>query len=82
MEWGKSRDVVGRTDIKATIFVNFKGRKIPVSVELEVKFEKDSQSDKQKEFQNNLEKLGGYYFIIKDFDGFLIWYDNFINSFL
>ena len=82
IQWGASRDEVGRADIIAKIMVNFKGRLIPVSVEIEVKFGNDYQSERQKDFQQKLENMGGVYTIVKDFDGFLIWYDNFIKSFL
>lgn len=82
IQWGASRDEVGRADIIAKIMVNFKGRLIPVSVEIEVKFGNDYQSERQKDFQQKLENMGGVYTIVKDFDGFLIWHDNFIKSFL
>ncbi len=81
VQWGASRDEVGRADIIAKIMVNFKGRLLPISVEIEVKFGKDYQRDNQKKFQSRLENIGAYYTIVKDFDGFIKWYDDFINSF-
>lgn len=81
IQWGASRDEIGRADIIAKIMVNFKGKLIPISVEIEVKFGRDTQSEIQKEFQSKLENIGGYYTIVKDFDGFLIWYDDFIKTF-
>lgn len=81
VQWVAGQNEVGRADILAKIMVNFKGRLIPVSVEIEVKFGKDFQSEKQKEFEQNLKDIGAYYTITKDFDSFLIWYDDFIKSF-
>lgn len=61
----------GTADISATI----KGR----SVKLEIKIGKDKQSDKQKEYQDNIIKSGGVYEIITDFDQFMMWYKSFIE---
>lgn len=79
--WAKSTDEVGRADILAKIMVNIMDKIIPISVELEIKFEKDFQSNKQIEFQNKLESKGGLYYIIKTFDQFIEWYYNFINQY-
>jgi hypothetical protein len=81
IQWGASRDELGRADIIAKIMVGFKGRLLPISVEIEVKYGKDYQSDRQKDFQAKLENIGAYYTIVKDFDSFLIWYDAFMKSF-
>ncbi len=56
----------GTADISATI----KGR----SVKVEVKVGKDRQSPKQKEYQQQVERAGGLYFIAKDFQRFFDWY--------
>lgn len=58
----------GTADISATI----RGR----SVKIEVKIGADKQSDAQKEYQKTVEAAGGVYFIAKDFDEFLNWYNN------
>jgi len=64
--------VKGSSDIKATI----NGRMVAI----EVKYKKDKQSDAQKEYQELIEKAKGVYYIAKDFDSFVEWYDNYINS--
>ena len=63
----------GSADISSTV----KGR----SVKWEIKFGKDRQSDAQKRYQEQIEKAGGYYFIVKTFDDFLITYDDLLKSF-
>lgn len=52
----------GSADLSATI----KGR----SIKIEVKIGADKQSELQKEYQKNIEKAGGIYFIVKNFDDF------------
>lgn len=56
----------GTADISATI----KGW----SVKIEVKIKKDVQSIAQKEYQESIERSGGIYQIIKDFENFITWY--------
>ena len=70
--WTKGTSTAGSADISATI----KGR----SVKIEVKIGKDRQSDAQKRYQDNIEKAGGTYIIAKDFDSFVEWYNQFIES--
>ncbi len=60
----------GSADLSCTI----RGR----SVKIEIKFGKDTQSDDQKEYQESIEKAGGVYIIVRTFDEFIQWYDNFI----
>ena len=60
----------GSADISATI----RGR----SVKIEIKFGRDIQSEAQKKYQEQIEAAGGTYIIVKDFDQFVIWYDEFI----
>ena len=60
----------GSADISATI----RGR----SVKIEVK-QKDKQSEVQKQYQQSIEKAGGVYKIFRNFDDFIIWYDDFIS---
>lgn len=62
----------GSSDIKATI----NGRMVAI----EVKYQKDKQSDAQKEYQQLIENAKGVYYIAKDFDSFVEWYDIYINS--
>jgi hypothetical protein len=70
--WTKGTSTAGSADISATI----KGR----SVKIEVKIGKDRQSDAQKRYQENIEKAGGTYYIAKNFDDFVEWYENFIQN--
>jgi hypothetical protein len=70
--WTKGTSTAGSADISATI----KGR----TVKIEVKIGKDRQSDAQKRYQENIEKAGGTYIIAKDFDSFVEWYNQFIQS--
>ena len=44
-------------------------------VSIEVKVNKDVQSDQQKEFERQIENARGYYVIAKDFKGFLDWFN-------
>ncbi len=68
-QWTKGTGTPGSADISATI----KGR----SVKIEVKYNKDRQSDAQKQYQEMIEKAGGVYIIAKTFDDFVIWYESF-----
>jgi hypothetical protein len=62
----------GSADISATIH----GR----SVKVEIKFGKDRQSDAQKKYQKDIESAGGIYIIVRTFDGFIEWYDEWLNK--
>jgi hypothetical protein len=68
--WTPGTSTKGTADISATI----KGR----SVKIEIKWGADRQSDAQKEYQLSIEKALGTYIIVKSFDDFLLWYDNFV----
>lgn len=70
--WTKGTTTAGSADISATI----RGR----SVKIEVKIGKDRQSEAQKRYQENIERAGGIYIIAKDFDSFVEWYNQFIES--
>lgn len=72
MTWGKSTATKGSADISATI----QGR----SVKIEVKIGKDRQSQDQKVYQQNIEKSGGQYWIVKNFDDFIKKYEEFLES--
>jgi ribosomal 50S subunit-recycling heat shock protein len=67
-----STQVKGIADINATI----NGR----TVAIEVKIGRDRQSDAQKAFQDRIERSGGTYWIVKDFDQFYELYNNYIND--
>ena len=70
--WIKGTGKNGTADISATI----QGR----SVKIEVKIGRDKQSQTQKEYQQQVEKSGGLYFIAKDFESFLQWYNLKFNN--
>jgi hypothetical protein len=72
MTWGKSTATKGSADISATIL----GR----SVKIEVKIGKDRQSEDQKIYQQAIERSGGQYWIVKNFDDFYEKYQNFLLS--
>lgn len=72
VEWRRTTGTKGSADISATI----RGR----SVKIEVKCDRDSQSDAQKAYQADIERSGGIYVISKDFDTFVEWYDNTLET--
>lgn len=67
IKWTKSHMTVGTADVSATI----QGR----SVKIEVKIDRDRQSDAQKEYQRQVEAAGGIYYIATDFESFVKWYN-------
>ena len=67
-KWTPGQGTKGTADISATI----KGR----SVKIEVK-QKDKQSEAQKQYQQAIQSAGGIYEIFRDFDSFILWYENF-----
>ena len=69
-KWTPSTSTKGSADISATI----RGR----SVKIEVKYGKDKQSEVQKRYQESIELAGGTYFIARNFDEFIIFYNNFL----
>jgi hypothetical protein len=71
-QWTKGQSTAGTADISATIH--------GMSIKIEIKWEDDRQSDKQKEYQNNVKKAGGIYILIKTFDDFIIWYELFLKT--
>jgi hypothetical protein len=72
VDWIKSSMQPGTADISATI----KGR----SVKIEVKINKDKQSQKQIIYQQQIETAGGIYWIVRNFDDFICKYDNLIKT--
>lgn len=63
----KSTSTNGSSDISATI----SGR----SVKIEVKYGKDRMSEAQKEYAARTAAAGGIYYVARDFDSFIEWYD-------
>jgi hypothetical protein len=49
-------------------------------VKIEVKIGKDRQSDAQKRYQENIEKAGGTYYIAKNFDDFVDFFNEFVST--
>ena len=70
----KSTTTNGTADISATI----KGR----SVKIEIKWKKDTQSKDQKKYEASINKAGGIYIIVKTFDDFVDWFDDFNSTYL
>ena len=68
-KWTPGQSTKGTADISATI----RGR----SVKIEIK-QKDKQSEAQKQYQQAIENAGGVYIIVRDFDSFVEWYEQFI----
>ena len=68
-KWTPGQSTKGTADISCTI----KGR----SVKIEIKYGRDVQSDVQKQYQASVEKAGGVYIIVRDFDSFVEWYEQF-----
>jgi hypothetical protein len=66
-KWTPGQGTKGTADISATI----NGK----SVKIEVKYGKDRQSDAQKQYQEKIESAKGIYYIARDFDTFVEWYD-------
>lgn len=67
-KWTPGQSTKGTADISATI----RGR----SVKIEIK-QKDKQSEAQKQYQASIERAGGVYIIVRDFDSFVEWYERF-----
>ncbi len=67
-QWTKGTGTKGTSDISAMYY----GK----SLKIEVKIAFDRQSEDQKEYQRKVESVGGLYYIAKDFDSFVEWFDN------
>ena len=70
-KWIPSTMTPGSADISATI----NGR----SVKIEVKIGRDKQRESQKQYQQQIERAGGIYWIVKTFDDFINKYNTIIN---
>jgi hypothetical protein len=68
-KWIKGTGTNGSADISATI----DGRS--VKIEIKCAATNDRQSECQKQYQQDVEKAGGLYFIASTFAGFLAWYN-------
>lgn len=70
--WTPTTGTKGSADISATIA----GR----SVKIEVKIGADRMSAAQVAYGESVTRAGGVYIVARDFEGFLGWYDSFIQS--
>lgn len=68
VKWTKSHMTIGTADISATIG----GR----SVKIEVKIGTDRQSEAQKKYQQQIEQAGGLYYVARNFEDFVKWYNS------
>jgi hypothetical protein len=66
-KWIRGTGTNGTADISATI----KG----LSVKVEVKYNRDRQSEAQCAYQRQVQQAGGLYFIASSFEQFLNWYN-------
>jgi hypothetical protein len=71
-KWTPGQSTKGTADISSTI----RGR----SVKIEIKYGKDVQSQVQKEYQASIERAGGVYIIVRTFDEFVVWYEQFTEG--
>ncbi len=67
-KWLPTSGQRGTSDISATI----RGR----AVKIEIKAGKDRQSEDQKRYQEQVERAGGVYLIIRTFEEFYSWFNN------
>ena len=51
-----------------------------IAWKIEIKYGKDRQSDVQKRYQSEVERAGGVYSLVRNFDSFLDMYDNLRRS--
>lgn len=66
MVWTKGGGTKGSSDISATIF----GRSIKIEIKM-----KDKQSDAQKKYQSDVERAGGQYWLVHNWDEFITNYN-------
>jgi len=71
-KWTPGQSTKGTADISSTI----RGR----SVKIEIKYGKDVQSQVQKDYQASIERAGGVYIIVRTFDEFVVWYEQFTEG--
>lgn len=67
IEWRRTTATKGSADIHAVIEGRFYA--------FEIKFGADKQSEAQRAYQENIERTGGVYLIVNNFDDFIKWYD-------
>lgn len=73
-KWIKGSSTNGTADISATI----EGRAI--KIEIKCKYTGDHyQSPDQKAYQKSIEKAGGIYILVRDYDSFYQWFKSFTS---
>jgi hypothetical protein len=68
----------GTSDISAKI--KLPNHKFAIPVSIEIKWKKDRQSSDQKKYEQDMNNVGAVYVIVKTFDGFMDWYNEFITN--
>lgn len=81
LSWMKSTGTKGMADVDAGVIP--KGGTYAASVKIEVKYNKDRQSADQKRYEAQVVQGGGVYLLIKSYDDFWTWFEEFtgINTY-
>ncbi len=74
VKWIKGSTQVGAADISATI----KGRSVKIEIKCKATGDR-YQSQGQIDYQKKIEQAGGVYIIVRTFEDFYNWYNNFIK---
>lgn len=74
VQWIKSTTQTGTSDISATI----KGRSVKIEIKCEATGDK-YQSEGQKQYQKQIEQAGGIYLIVRTFEDFYNWFNEFVK---
>jgi hypothetical protein len=74
LQWIKSSTQTGTADISATI----KGRSIKIEIKCEATGD-NKQSKGQIEYQKQIEAAGGVYLIVRNFNQFYEWFNEFVK---
>lgn len=77
--YGYSSAKKGAADIDCEIYACLENEIHPISLEIEIKFKKDFQSDVQITYEKKMNDRGGMYFIVKSWDDAMkVW--QYLNS--
>lgn len=83
VDWIKGTGTKGSADISATIKPKQQEGNLhsqfAASVKIEIKYGKDRQSKEQKKYEESINAAGGIYLIVRNFDEFVAWHDDFIG---
>ncbi|MBK8516473.1 MAG: hypothetical protein IPL55_09375 [Saprospiraceae bacterium] len=74
-KWIPGSQTIGTSDISATI----KGRSVKIEIKCAATGDR-YQSKEQKQYQLMIERAGGVYIIVRDFQGFYNWYLKFVTD--